>query len=77
MGSSSPAPVLHIGPTNSDALVSWIIPSSPFVLQQKASLSDVGWAPSPDPGVINPNTLNNEATVRASNSFGLFRLSNP
>ncbi len=35
IGTSSPTPVLHIAPSNSDATISWIIPSSPLVLQQK------------------------------------------
>jgi hypothetical protein len=77
LGNSTPAPVLQIVPTNGDVLISWIVPSSQFVLEQAhgVPLNPSSWAMVADAPSLNPNTLRNEITVPATNSCALFRLS--
>ena len=77
IGASAPAPVLQIAPTNANVSISWAVPSSPFVLQQRASVDGGNRTTVAEPVVMNPNTLRNEVSVAASNSCCFFRLSSP
>jgi len=77
IGSSPLTPILQIAPASGNVSVSWTVPSSPFILQQTASLNAREWSTVPGAPVMNPETLAHEVTVPASNSGNFFRLSSP
>jgi photosystem II stability/assembly factor-like uncharacterized protein len=77
IGASPPAPELQIAPANPNVSISWTVPSSPFILQQRASIEGGNWTTVAEPVVMNLNTLRNEVSVAASNSCSFFRLSSP
>jgi len=76
LGSSTPAPVLQIEPTNGNVRISWTIPSSSFTLQ-KAQVVPLNWGALTGAPSLNLNTLQNEITIPATNTSALFRLSAP
>jgi hypothetical protein len=77
-GGASPAePTVQIGVTNANVSLSWIVPSSPFVLQQKQSVGSGVWSTVSVTPRLNPSTLCNEVSVPASGSSGFFRLASP
>jgi hypothetical protein len=78
-GSSTPAPALSIVPTNGNVIISWTVPSSPFVLQQRPGtpLNQSNWNTVPGAPTVNLKTVRNETLLPATNSCALFRLSAP
>jgi hypothetical protein len=75
LGTSTPAPILEIVPTNATVSISWTIPSSPFVLQQSSALNPANRTTYPDQATLNPATLRNEITIPATNNSAFLRLS--
>ena len=70
---SIPTPVLKLTPaTNSNLLLSWTIPSMPFVLQQNTDLTTTNWTDVPTlPAAVN---LECQVTVPSSTSQNFYRL---
>lgn len=76
LGNSAPSPALSIIPTNGNVLISWTIPSSPFVVQQmQEPLNQGSWTPVIDPPSLNLNTLQNQILIQETNTRAFFRLS--
>jgi hypothetical protein len=71
---STPSPRLNIALSN-DLVISWIIPSTNFDLQQSSDL--ISWADVTNPPVLNFTNLQNEVTLSPSNSSGFYRLKTP
>ena len=73
---TTPAPTLNLTPTNGLQL-SWLIPSTNFVLQQNSDLTVTSWSDVTNVPVLNLTTLQNQVTLPrpAGNSF--FRLKTP
>ena len=69
------APQLNISPVSNNLALSWIIPSTNFVLQQSSDL--ISWADVTNPPVLNLTNLQNQVTLSPTNSVGFFRLSTP
>jgi hypothetical protein len=68
---------LHIATANSNVLLSWIIPSSPFVLQQKSDLQAGNWLTISNAPSLDLSNLQNVTAVSVSNGATFFRLSSP
>jgi hypothetical protein len=72
---STPSPQLNIVPTNSSFQLSWIIPSTNFVMQQSSDLAS--WSDVTNTPVLNLTNLQDQITVAPSNSNGFYRLATP
>jgi hypothetical protein len=71
---TTPTPVLSIAPSGSKFVLSWIIPSAPFVLQQAADLATPNWTDVPTPPILNLTNLQHQVTVPLSSSNRFFWL---
>lgn len=72
---STPSPQMNITPTNGGFKLSWIIPSTNFVLQQSSDLST--WTDLTNTPVLNLTNLQNEVTLPLSAGNGFYRLKTP
>jgi hypothetical protein len=72
---TTPAPQLNLAPSGSNLNVSWIIPSTNFVLQQTADL--VSWADLTNAPTLNFTNLQNEIILSPTGSSGFYRLKTP
>ena len=72
---TTPAPWLNITPLNDNLDVSWIIPSTNFVLQQSSDL--VSWSDVTNAPALNLINLQNQVMLSPSNSSGFYRLKTP
>jgi len=68
------APVINIYPVGTNLLLSWLVPSSSFVLQENSDLTSTNWTDVPTPSVLNFTTLNYQVTVAPTNSQCFYRL---
>lgn len=66
-----PQPVLKTRLSGANLVLSWIVPSAPFVLQETDDITNPNWSALPSVPVLNTSTLENEVTVplRTGNSF--------
>ena len=71
----TPAPSINIMPTNSELMLSWLVPSTNFVLQQSSDLS--GWSDLTNTPVLNLTNLQNQITLPLSADSGFYRLKTP
>jgi hypothetical protein len=70
---STPMPQLSIAPTNPNLKLSWIVPSTNFVLQQSSDLSN--WADvTGAPPALNVTNLQNEVVLSRTNNIDFYRL---
>jgi hypothetical protein len=68
-------PQLNLATTNGNLALSWLIPSTNFVLQQSNDLTS--WATVTNAPVLNLTNLQNQVTLTPSNSSGFYRLKTP
>jgi photosystem II stability/assembly factor-like uncharacterized protein len=71
---SVPAPVIDIGVTAGQVVLSWVVPSANFVLQQSPEIGATNWIDVPGTPVLNYSTLREEAIVSGSGSRMFYRL---
>jgi hypothetical protein len=76
-GASPATPVLQIDGTNGNVALSWIVPSSPFVLQQRPFVDSGAWSQIAVRPTMNPSTLRNKVSVPAAGVGSFFRLASP
>jgi hypothetical protein len=69
------APLLSIMRSNNSAIVSWVAPSTGFVLQTNSDLSTTNWVNDLSPVTISNGSNNVTVTPPLGNLF--FRLKNP
>jgi photosystem II stability/assembly factor-like uncharacterized protein len=69
---STPMPQLNIAPTNPNLKLSWIVPSTNFVLRQSSDLSS--WTDVTDAPALNLTNLQDEVALSPTNSSGFYRL---
>ena len=74
---TKPVPQLNLAPLGSNLTVSWIIPSTIFVLQQNLDLSTTNWTGVTNPPVLNLANLRNEVILRPPGSNVFYRLKTP
>lgn len=67
-----PTPQLNIAPTNSNLNLSWIVPSTNFVLQQSFDLSN--WNDVTDAPALNLTNLQDEVIQSPTNGSSFYRL---
>jgi len=71
---TTPAPSLNIAPTNGNLTLSWIIPSTNFMLQQNLDLTTANWTEVTNWPVLNLTNLQDEVTLPLTNGGALYRL---
>jgi photosystem II stability/assembly factor-like uncharacterized protein len=71
---SMPLPLINITPTNANLALSWIIPSTNFVLQQNLDLTTTNWTDVTNPPTLNFTNLQNEVTLSMTAGNGFYRL---
>ena len=70
-----PSPSMNITPTNGSFKLSWLIPSTNFVMQQSSDLTS--WSDVTNEPVLNLTNLQNEVILPPTNSSGFYRLKTP
>ena len=70
-----PSPSMNAMSSNANLLLSWLVPSTNFVLQQSFDLSS--WADLTNQPVLNLTNLQNEVCLPLSGSSAFFRLKTP
>ena len=71
---SVPTPQMSITPTSNSLTLSWIIPSSNFVLQQNSNLTTTNWINVTNTPVLNVTNLQNQTTLPSPASSYFYRL---
>jgi hypothetical protein len=67
-------PRLTFGRLGADLGISWLVPSTSFVLQQNPDLSTTNWTDVPTPPKLNLTNLNYELTVSPTPDQNFYRL---
>jgi len=75
IGRVVPSPQLNIQSQTPNVTISWLIPSTNFVLQQTADLSNPTWTPVSTTPTLNFTNLQQQVTAPAAGSNSFFRLS--
>jgi len=70
---TTPHPLLNFAPSAGGLLLSWIIPSMPFVLQQSSGL-DGGWAEVSTTPALNYTNLHYEVSLAKPTGATFYRL---
>jgi hypothetical protein len=70
----TPRPVLKVKVVVTNLLLSWIIPSQPFVLQENADLTTTNWTDVTTPPVLNLTNLKHQVAVPLPNGNRFYRL---
>jgi hypothetical protein len=73
-GYNTPSPQLNIQPADQTVNLSWLIPSTNFVLQQNSDLITTNWIAVSNSPVLNFTNLQQQVTVPSSPSNTFFRL---
>jgi photosystem II stability/assembly factor-like uncharacterized protein len=68
------ASLLQIVPANNYVKISWLVPSSDFVLEEKSDLLSTNWTAVSEVPNINTSNLHYEASVSMSGSNAFYRL---
>lgn len=76
MSSVTSAPSLNVSLSNSMCMLSWIMPSMDFVLQQNSDLTKTNWVPVTNRPVLSQSSLQ-EQVVLPRTSANFFRLAAP
>ncbi|MGD0209290.1 MAG: hypothetical protein ABSC89_16965 [Verrucomicrobiota bacterium] len=77
-GQIAPASTLNINSSASTgAVLSWLVPSTNFVLQQNSDLSTTNWTDVTDTPVLNLTNLQNQVILSPSGSNVFYRLKTP
>jgi hypothetical protein len=74
---ATPSPQLNITSLNDSLALSWIAPSTDFVLQQNSDPTTTNWMAVTDTPTLNLTNLQFEVTVSPTNSQGFYRLRTP
>jgi hypothetical protein len=69
---TTPSPQLSAAVSSTNLSLSWLIPSTNFVVQQSPDL--ISWSSVTDAPALNLTNLNNELSFSPTNSSGFFRL---
>jgi photosystem II stability/assembly factor-like uncharacterized protein len=68
-------PLMDIAAGNGDLLLSWLVPSTNFVLQESPDLSE--WTEVTNAPVLNLCNLQNQVSLSSTNQMNFYRLSTP
>jgi hypothetical protein len=73
----APSPQLNFSSSGNNLFLSWLIPSTNFVLQQNSDLTTANWTTLTNTPSINFASLSNVLTLPSSNSSDFYRLAPP
>ena len=62
-GGAVPGPLLSIGSAGANVGLSWLVPSTSFVLQQSSDLTLANWVDLTNPPTLNFANLHNQVTL--------------
>ena len=71
---TTPKPELNFARLGSDLLLSWIVPSMPFVLQYNSDLATTNWTDVNAQATLNYTNVHYEVTLSAPKSPVFYRL---
>ena len=71
------APTLNIDISNTNVLVSWLVPSADFLLQQNTNLASTNWETLTNQASLNLGNLHDELYLAPTNSARFYRLTTP
>lgn len=71
---TTPTPALTITPSASDFLLSWLVPSTHFVLQENSDLTVANWTDLATQPTLNFTNLHYEVVVSRSSTNRFYRL---
>jgi photosystem II stability/assembly factor-like uncharacterized protein len=71
---TTPKPQLNLASSGDGLALSWVVPSTNFVLQQNSDLTIANWVTLTNAPALNLSNLNDELVLSPSNSSGFFRL---
>ena len=71
---STPVPALHIVPAGTNLVLSWTMPSTPFVLQENSDLTPANWTDVPATLTLNFANLHNQVTLPLPTGDRFYRL---
>ncbi|MGD0349894.1 MAG: hypothetical protein ABSB84_06210 [Verrucomicrobiota bacterium] len=71
------SPQLNIAPASTSLTLSWIIPSTNFMLQQSSDLTTTNWTTLTNVPTLNLSNLQNQVILCPSNGSGFYRLKTP
>jgi hypothetical protein len=74
IGRTTPSPQLNVEPAGSNLTLSWLVPSTNFILQQNSDLTAANWAAVTNTPTLNLTNLQNQVTLPASATSAFFRL---
>jgi hypothetical protein len=72
---STVSPMMFLRPCSRGLKLSWLVPSTNFVLQQSTDLA--GWSNLTNSPALNLSNLQNEVEVSSTNATGFYRLKTP
>ncbi|MGD0349624.1 MAG: hypothetical protein ABSB84_04825 [Verrucomicrobiota bacterium] len=71
---SPPAPQVSVASQNGNLALSWLVPSTNFVLQQNLDLTTTNWVTLINTPALNLTNLHDEVTLSPTNRSGFYRL---
>jgi photosystem II stability/assembly factor-like uncharacterized protein len=71
---SIPTPQLNLMTSSNNLALSWLVPSTNFVLQQNSDLATANWVTLTNTPVLNFSNLQDEIVLSPTNGSGFFRL---
>jgi hypothetical protein len=71
---TAPSPQLVINRSNGNLGLSWLVPSTPFVLEQNSDFRSDGWVAMPTPPSLNFTNLNYQLTLPPTSGNAFYRL---
>jgi hypothetical protein len=74
---TTPAPRLNLAPSGGQLTLSWIVPSTNFVLQQNLDLATTNWTNVTNQPALNLTNLQYQAGLLPSNAGSFYRLAMP
>lgn len=72
---SIPSPWMTLTPADGNLMLSWLVPSTNFVLEQSSDL--INWLDVTNTPVLNLNNLLDEVVLSPTNNVGFYRLKTP
>jgi hypothetical protein len=71
------APVLNITPASNNLALSWVVPSTDFVVQQNSDLCTANWTDMTNTPVLNLTNLQNQVVLPLPAGNAFYRLKTP
>jgi len=74
IGRFASSPALNIARPNSQTVISWIVPSQDFVLEQNSDMTTTNWTDVPTTPLLNLSNLQNQVFLAPTNGSRFYRL---